>query len=478
MKAGLTHVGRTRPAARAVRREPPPPVESRSSGRALTTSLIAGGDLAAFGIAAVLARVPVVIALAYGSSLALVMLAGGAYRARMKLVAMSEIPARVTSAALALFVLGVLEALAPSTLDGRLAFLPRAVVLAVLAVALISVARSATYHGVRMLRRHRVACDPVVVVGAGEVARQVARELDEHREYGLRPVGFVDDVDPAAAPVPMLGELASLDRVLAQYSVRRVVVAPGTARECDLVPVLRASLRRSVHVYVVPRLHQLGVEGERAHRDCLACIPLQRLRTAAPNRPAWRAKRLFDVVVAGTALVLLSPLLLLLAIGVKLGGPGPVLFRQTRVGQDGRLFELLKFRSLRPNDDSDERWSVADDARQTALGRVMRRYSLDELPQLWNVVRGDMSMVGPRPERPHFVAQFSDQVKGYADRHRVPVGLTGWAQVNGLRGDTSIADRAAYDNHYIDDWSLRRDLSILIATAATVLRDGRRRSRA
>jgi lipopolysaccharide/colanic/teichoic acid biosynthesis glycosyltransferase len=190
---------------------------------------------------------------------------------------------------------------------------------------------------------------------------------------------------------------------------------------------------------------------------------------------AWPAKRVFDVLVAGTVLLLLSPLLAILAIGVKLDSPGPILFRQQRVGQYGRTFELLKFRSLRVNSDSDVRWSVVGDDRQTRLGAWMRRFSVDELPQLWNVVRGDMSLIGPRPERPHFVEEFSDAVAGYEDRHRLPVGLTGWAQINGLRGDTSIDDRAKYDNHYIDHWSLLRDLTILVATVSAVLRDARRK---
>ncbi len=154
-----------------------------------------------------------------------------------------------------------------------------------------------------------------------------------------------------------------------------------------------------------------------------------------------------------------------------LDGPG-VLFRQERIGQDGRPFTLLKFRSVRPADDHEAatRWSVAGDTRTSSVGRLLRRTSLDELPQLWNVLRGDMSLVGPRPERPYFVGHFSRLHPGYAQRHRTPVGITGLAQVHGLRGDTSIADRARFDNHYIETWSLWQDVRIICRTATSLFR--------
>jgi lipopolysaccharide/colanic/teichoic acid biosynthesis glycosyltransferase len=154
---------------------------------------------------------------------------------------------------------------------------------------------------------------------------------------------------------------------------------------------------------------------------------------------------------------------------VRRSSPGPVFFRQSRIGKDERQFELLKFRTMRVNDDSDTTWSVADDARVTQIGRFLRRTYLDELPQLLNVLRGEMSLVGPRPERPHFAQRFAQEVPRYDDRHRVPGGITGWAQVHGLRGDTPIPDRARFDNHYIENWSLWRDVVILARTIASVL---------
>ncbi|MBB1255997.1 sugar transferase, partial [Streptomyces alkaliterrae] len=193
-----------------------------------------------------------------------------------------------------------------------------------------------------------------------------------------------------------------------------------------------------------------------------------------PGPAAALAKRALDVAAASLALLLTAPVLLACALAVRLAdGPG-ILFRQERVGQGGRSFTLLKFRTLRPADalESATLWSVADDQRMSPVGRWLRRTSLDELPQLWNVLRGDMSLVGPRPERPYFVRQFSQRYSGYAERHRMPAGITGLAQVHGLRGDTSIEERARFDNLYIDTWSLWQDVRILLRTAVSLARPG------
>jgi lipopolysaccharide/colanic/teichoic acid biosynthesis glycosyltransferase len=185
----------------------------------------------------------------------------------------------------------------------------------------------------------------------------------------------------------------------------------------------------------------------------------------------WRAKRATDVVVAIIALGVFGPFILLLALAVRVNSSGPVLLRQQRIGLDGITFELLKFRSMRVLADGDTLWSVAPgDPRITTLGRLMRRSALDELPQLINVLKGEMSLVGPRPERPHFAAQFEDSVPGYAVRHQVRGGLTGWAQIHGWRGDTSIIERTRFDLDYIEHWSLRRDISILARTIPSMAR--------
>jgi lipopolysaccharide/colanic/teichoic acid biosynthesis glycosyltransferase len=206
--------------------------------------------------------------------------------------------------------------------------------------------------------------------------------------------------------------------------------------------------------------------------DSVWGIPLIRQRRAPFRTVSWQVKRALDVVLSAVALTGLAPLLAVLALAVRLeGGPG-VLFRQTRVGMDNRPFELLKLRSLRPatEDESATRWTIVDDERLGPVGRLLRASSLDELPQLWNILRGDMSLVGPRPERPHFVSSFASTLPRYVARHRVPAGLTGWAQVHGLRGDTSIAERARFDNYYIENWSLWADAKIVLRTVSSVLR--------
>jgi exopolysaccharide biosynthesis polyprenyl glycosylphosphotransferase len=292
----------------------------------------------------------------------------------------------------------------------------------------------------------------------------------------IAPVGFLDNVS-GPLPLPLLGDVDSLEALLEGGEIRHVVVAFGPVREAELVGVVRTAVRHEVEVHIVPRFFDCGVAPEGPDTDTVRGIPLYRVRRAALRDESWQLKRVVDIVVSSSALLLASPLLAAAAVGVKLTSPGPVLFRQRRVGQDGHEFEVLKLRTMRVNDDSDVRWSVAGDDRTTAVGGWLRRTSIDELPQLWNVLRGDMSLVGPRPERPYFVERFSLDVDGYRDRHRLPVGLTGWAQVHGLRGDTSIEERARLDNQYIEHWSIWRDVVILARTAAEVTRSARGPSR-
>jgi exopolysaccharide biosynthesis polyprenyl glycosylphosphotransferase len=201
-------------------------------------------------------------------------------------------------------------------------------------------------------------------------------------------------------------------------------------------------------------------------------IPLVRVRRAVYRSPWWKVKRLVDIAVSAVALLLLSPVLVTCAVAVRLEGGTGILFRQVRVGVDGRPFEVLKFRSLKPVDETESQtnWNIKHDDRLGPVGRFLRASSLDELPQLWNILRGDMSLVGPRPERPHFVDQFSTHIPRYTARHRVPAGLTGWAQAHGLRGDTSIEERARFDNYYIENWSPWLDTKILVKTVSQVVR--------
>ncbi|GAA2568209.1 exopolysaccharide biosynthesis polyprenyl glycosylphosphotransferase [Streptomyces lienomycini] len=335
-------------------------------------------------------------------------------------------------------------------------------------------------------RRHRTALlsrpRAALVVGPAATAQRVASALLRHPRCGLRPVGVVTDEPGGAAGLPVLSTGEEARRAVVQNGVRDVlIVAPSAAPSA--APSVPPSVDPAVRTRQAALLRALAGAGcavwevdaetpsPAGGRHRVAGFPCRRLGPG-PRRPGGAGKRVLDLTLSGVLLLLLSPLLLACATVLRVvGGPG-VLFRQERVGKDGVPFTLLKFRTHRPADEHESatRWSVADERRMPWFCRFLRRTSLDELLQLWNVFRGDMSLVGPRPERPYFVAQFSRSHPGYAARHRMPAGITGLAQINGLRGDTSIEDRARFDNAYIDDWSLWQDVCILLRTAVALVR--------
>lgn len=334
-------------------------------------------------------------------------------------------------------------------------------------------ARGVGQIAVRALRARGVGLEPVAIVGAGVTGQAVARILERRREYGLKPVGFIDQIDGEEdLPAPVLGRTSNLDVILLAHRIRHAIVAFGTTREEEMVSVLRDCRDVPARFHVLPRFFELGIDRANPNADDLWGFPLVPLKQPLRWRFAFYGKRAFDVVLSAVLLLLALPVMAIIALLVKLEDGGPVLFSQTRVGMDGRPFTLLKFRSMSENSDSETQWSVDDDDRVTRVGRFLRPTHLDELPQLINVLRGDMSLVGPRPERPHFVDQFSEEIPRYGDRLRMKAGITGWAQVHGLWGDTSIEDRARFDNRYIENWSLWYDIVILARTVPTVL--GRR----
>ncbi|MFG3072482.1 sugar transferase [Streptomyces sp. NPDC048225] len=329
--------------------------------------------------------------------------------------------------------------------------------------------RAAVHHRHRaaLVNRPRAA----LVVGPVATAQQVASALLRHPRCGLRPVGIVTDDPCGTTTLPVLATDEEVRRAVVQNGVRDVLAVDPSVRprQAALLGTLAESGCAVWELDAEPPAHA-GAPSYPAG-DRIAAYPCRRLEPVAA-RPGGAGKRVLDVTVSGVLLLLLSPLLLACAATLRVvGGPG-VLFRQERVGQGGRPFTLLKFRTHRPADEHESatRWSVADERRMPWFCRFLRRTSLDELLQLWNVFRGDMSLVGPRPERPYFVARFSQTYPGYAARHRMPAGITGLAQINGLRGDTSIEDRARFDNAYIDDWSLWRDVCILLRTAVALVR--------
>jgi exopolysaccharide biosynthesis polyprenyl glycosylphosphotransferase len=388
------------------------------------------------------------------------------YRSRLTLSILDDGPAilgRALAAGAGAMVLGGLEDGVAGT-----ARLRTALVFGGLCV----VGRAVAYYGIRMARRLHRLRHRTLLLGCGTMAGSLATNLLAHPEYGLQPEGMLDD-DPLLCvgdrPVPLLGGYDALAAVLVEHTIDVVIVTYGSVAEESMVTLLRACDRLSCEIYFVPRLYEL--HSVTKDTEVLWGLPLVRLRRAPFRAGGWSVKRLSDIAISATALLLLCPILLLCAVLSRLD-TGNVLFRQTRIGLDGRPFTLLKFCTLRPLTESEAavRWNIGDDDRVHPIGRLLRRTSLDELPQLWNVLRGDMSLVGPRPERPFFVDEFSRQFPWYPARHRVPVGLTGLAQVHGLRGDTSIADRARFDNFYIENWSMWGDIKIMLRTAAQLLR--------
>lgn len=346
----------------------------------------------------------------------------------------------------------------------------------------LGMARAVLFSVRREAIRKEVFSVPTLIVGAGMIGMHLLRRLRIERTYGLRPIGFLDsdplpNLSPHDPTLPVLGGPDDLVDVLERTGARHVILAFSSEADHVLVSKVRECEALGVGVSLVPRLYE--VINERTTLDHVGGLPLLTLHSVDPRGWQFAVKHAIDRGSALLVLTLFSPLMLLIAAAVKLSSRGPVLFRQRRVGRDGREFNVFKFRTMRDVRISRRNFDLLDglapggvegEDRRTGVGRVLRELSLDELPQLINVLRGDMSLVGPRPERPEYVRRFARDVARYQERHRVKSGITGWAQVHGLRGQTSIIDRVEWDNYYIQNWSLRLDLRILALTIAEVLR--------
>ena len=338
-----------------------------------------------------------------------------------------------------------------------------------------------------ILRRSRAAGivgKPTLIVGAGEVGAEMERRLSEEPELGLRLIGYLDADPPPAEKVPLrsapvLGPPSQLVHIAHETGAEHVILSFSSAPDHGLVPLVSECEANGIEVSLVPRMFESLTK--RLQVEAIGTLPLVGLRSVSPLGWQFTVKHVLDRVLAGLALVILSPLIAAAAVAIKLESRGPALFRQRRIGRDGRAFDILKFRSMAAAEQELATTAVElppgvgpggveGEDRRTAVGRFLRRHSLDELPQLLNVLKGDMSLVGPRPERPEFVELFGETVRRYDDRHRVKSGITGWAQVNGLRGRTSMADRVSWDNYYIQNWSLGLDAKILLLTLAAVFR--------
>ena len=322
--------------------------------------------------------------------------------------------------------------------------------------------------------RHGYGVRFVLVVGAGRLGRALVDKLLEHPEAGLRVVGMVDDdPDKASHPyrgVPILGTTGEAARIAEERAVDTVFLALPLEAHRTMLAVLAEVGKIVSDVRVVPDLLQHITF--RAGIEDLDGLPVVHLTQVPLTGWMSLVKRVVDVAISGSALVILSPLFGAIAAAIRLEDRGPILYRQTRMGLDGRPFSIVKFRSMHDGaeDESGPTWASPDDPRRTRVGRFLRLWSLDELPQLVNVLSGEMSLVGPRPERPEFVREFKQKFPQYMVRHRVRAGMTGWAQVHGWRGNTSVTKRIEYDLYYIENWSLSLDLKIIWMTLRHGLR--------
>jgi len=308
----------------------------------------------------------------------------------------------------------------------------------------------------------------ILIAGSGELGRLVADRILEHRELGYQIIGFVDD--RAAGDhlgyrgLPLLGTIDEAAEIATREAIDHLYVALPPEHHVQMLQLIEHTARECVDVKVVPDL--LQVIALRARLEDLDGLPVININDVPLQGFNTIVKRSLDMLISSAALLVLSLPLAVIAVLVRFSSRGPVFYRQERMGLDGKPFMIYKFRSMYADAEAvtGPVFASEDDPRRTPVGRLLRRSNIDELPQLWNVLRGDMSIVGPRPERPLFVAQFKDKIPQYMLRHKVKAGITGWAQVNGWRGNTSIEKRIEYDLYYIENWSVRLDLKIMWLT--------------
>ncbi|MEV0427137.1 sugar transferase [Micromonospora sp. NPDC050495] len=396
---------------------------------------------------------------------------GGLYRARRHLSILDELPSLCGR----LLACGAVVAIIAAYRHDSVPYVSGFMHGVALSAVLVIVGRAVTRKLIIVARRRRWLEHNAIVVGGGPVGVELARLLRRYPQYGLRFVGCVDVPSrQEAGGLPLIGTLNDLEQLVRLLDCDVLVIADPDCPESTVMEFLLRPLSARCDLWAVPRLW--GSRSHGGYPDHVGAIPIVQIGDTTLSGPRWAVKRASDVVLAALALLVLSPLLLLCVLATFLDGGRGVFFHQERIGRYGKPFKVVKFRSMRPVDENESQtnWSIAHDRRVGPIGRFMRRTSLDELPQLWNILRGDMSVVGPRPERPYFVEKFSAEYPNYAMRHRVPVGLTGLAQVSGLRGDTPISDRARFDNYYVENWSLWLDIKVVLRTVAEVFRGGGR----
>ena len=341
----------------------------------------------------------------------------------------------------------------------------------IIAVILSVIYRYAVKQVLRKLRSSGYNKQFVLILGAGTIGQKYMTNLFNHPEYGLEVLGFLDDFrekaiqDDKDKSYKIFGKVSDLEKLLTEQIVDEVVIALPLTAFTKYQKIIFICEKAGVRVSIVPDFYDILPASP--HFERFGDLPLISVRNVPLDEFVNRLfKRGFDIMFSLFAIFLMSPVLLVVAIGVKATSPGPILFKQERVGLNRRPFMMYKFRSMKqmPVNNSDTQWTVENDPRRTKFGTFIRKTSLDELPQFFNVLKGDMSVVGPRPERPFFVGQFKEEIPKYMLKHLVRPGITGWAQVCGLRGDTSIEDRIEHDVFYIENWTLLFDVRIVVKT--------------
>jgi exopolysaccharide biosynthesis polyprenyl glycosylphosphotransferase len=367
--------------------------------------------------------------------------------------------------------LGILIAVAISVLTLKNSVFevdyPRAMIVYawMLTIIFITVGRAA-HQAVRILLRNRgVGTDRLLIVGTGEIARIILQRVLWSPRLGYELVGVVDSnlEETEVLGVPVLGQPEQLPELIENERIDEVIIAMPEKGHREVVRVMSYCERGRVSIKVFPDIFQF-VASE-ADIDDLGGLPLLSIRNYAMRGYLLIFKRLMDLAGAVVGLIVFSPLMVLTALAIKLESPGPVFFIQERMGLDGKPFLMVKFRSMRQDAEKEgPGWTTENDPRRTKLGAFLRRIEMDEMPQFINVLMGEMSLVGPRPEQPYYVNLFQQSVPRYMERHREKAGMTGWAQVNGLRGDTSIVERTKYDLWYTENWSILLDIKIMLRT--------------
>ena len=343
------------------------------------------------------------------------------------------------------------------------------VIFAVVNILLETLMRNIIRYVLHFIRKKGYNKKYLLMIGYSKSAEEYIRRIRLNPHWGYEVCGILDDRVPAGTMlrgVKVLGRIANLDVILPENKIVEIAITLPLDEYSKLERIVAKCEKSGVHTQFIPDYNR--VIPSRPIMEDVEGLPVINIRnvplTATENR---FIKRTMDIVGASLMLIVFSPIMLASAIAVRLSSKGPVIYKQERVGLHNKTFMMYKFRTMEMQKESEEKkgWTVKDDPRVTKAGKVLRRTSMDELPQLFNILKGDMSIVGPRPERPQFVEKFKEEIPRYMVKHQVRPGLTGWAQVNGLRGDTSIKDRIKYDIYYIENWSVLFDIRIMFMTA-------------